>query len=71
MSINGKRDHFMLDDLLAVGESISIPKPLEIVNDVRNAMERWPEFAGEAGVNNNLILEIARNHRMNLGVTDN
>ena len=66
MSINGKRDHFVLEDLLTVGESISIPKPLEIVSEVRSAVERWPEFANEAGVRNKRILEIARYHRMNL-----
>jgi serine/threonine-protein kinase HipA len=67
MSINGKRDHFMLNDLLAVGESISIPKPFEIVNEVSSAVERWPEFASEAGVRKNRTSEIARYHRMNLG----
>jgi len=66
MSINGKRDHFMLDDLITVGKSISIPKPIEIVNQVRNAVARWPEFASEAGVRKKRILEIARYHRMNL-----
>lgn len=66
MSMNGKRDHFMLNDLLTVGESISVPKPLEIVNQVRDAVERWPEFASEAGVTKKRILEIARYHRMNL-----
>ncbi len=31
MSVNGKQDHFTTSDLLVVGESISIPKPLEII----------------------------------------
>lgn len=63
MSINGKRDNFTLVDLVTVGESISIPKPLEIVAQVRHAVERWPEFAGEAEVRRERILEIAGYHR--------
>jgi len=59
MSINGKRDHFVLEDLLTVGESISIPKPLEIIREVRGAVERWPKFARKAGVSDQRISEIA------------
>jgi serine/threonine-protein kinase HipA len=66
MSMNGKRDHFTQNDLLAVGESISSPKPLDIVNQIQSAVERWSEFAREAGVTKKRILEIARYHRMNL-----
>ncbi|MFC6632443.1 type II toxin-antitoxin system HipA family toxin [Microbulbifer taiwanensis] len=63
MSINGKRDHFELEDLLAVGRSISIKKPQEIVAEVAAAVARWPEFAGRAGVAESLVDEISRNHR--------
>ncbi len=31
MSINGKRDHFNLNDLIALGDSISISKPKELI----------------------------------------
>jgi len=64
MTINGKRDNFTAADLLAVGESISIPKPLEIVRQVVETVKRWPEFARQAGVSESRIAEIARHHRM-------
>jgi len=67
MSINGKRDHFELEDLVAVGESISIKKPRDIVAEVAAAVGRWPEFAQRAGVSAALIDEIAGHHRRLLG----
>ena len=66
MSIRGKRDHFTLDDLIAVGESISIPRPVEVINEVADAVSKWPEFARASGVASWLIAEIMRNHRIDL-----
>jgi len=64
MSIAGKRDHFTLDDLIAVGESISIPRPGDVIDEVADAVRKWPEFATASGVSNRLIAEIAHNHRL-------
>jgi len=66
MSINDKRDSFTVDDLIAVGESISIPKPYVLIKRVHDSIKRWSEFAAIAGVNETNILEIARNHRLYL-----
>jgi serine/threonine-protein kinase HipA len=66
MSVNGKRDHFLLSDLVAVGDSISIPKPLEIIDDIRDAVAGWPDFARQAGVSEKKIQHIARHHRLKL-----
>jgi len=66
MSINGKRDHFTLDDLMAVGESISLRGPGEIIDEVADAVRQWPEFARASGVDGNVIAEISRNHRLDL-----
>jgi serine/threonine-protein kinase HipA len=63
MSINGKRDHFTPDDLIGIGESISIPDPEKIINDVVQAVEKWPRFAAEAGVMGTYISEIGHHHR--------
>ena len=63
MSVNGKRDEFTLNDLIAVGESISLSKPLEIVEEV---VRDWPRYAEEAGVNKILIKDINQNLRINL-----
>ncbi len=66
MSINGKRDHFLLTDIINVAESISIPKPMGIIASVLDAVGRWPEFAAKVGIKENILSEIARYHRMDL-----
>ncbi|MGD8934152.1 MAG: type II toxin-antitoxin system HipA family toxin [Gammaproteobacteria bacterium] len=64
MSLNGKRDDFTMTDLLAVAESISLTRAYKIIDEVFAAVERWPEFAREAGVKPETIAEIANNHRL-------
>ncbi len=63
MSLNGKRDHFTLQVLIDVGESISISKPETVINEVITAVERWPEYAKTAGIKNEVINEIAKYQR--------
>ena len=52
MSVNGRRDGFVLDDLLAFAEycSIRTRQAKAIIREVEEAVERWPEFAAEAGL---------------------
>lgn len=64
MSLNGKRGHFIMADLVSVAESISIPKPVEIIKEVIDSVKRWPEFAKEAGVTAKHTSEIAQHHRL-------
>ena len=66
MTINGKRNHFSLSELVTVGDSISLPNSLEIVQEVIDIVARWPLFAGEAGVDPDRCAEIGRCHRLNL-----
>ncbi|MBI3771505.1 MAG: type II toxin-antitoxin system HipA family toxin [Gammaproteobacteria bacterium] len=66
MTLNGKRDHFTKEDLIAVGDSISLSKPDEVIHDVVSAVERWQEFAKTAGINDKTIKEISHNHRLML-----
>ncbi|UCB55463.1 MAG: type II toxin-antitoxin system HipA family toxin [Thiotrichales bacterium] len=66
MSLNGKRDHFSRSDLVAVGESISLTRTEQVINEVYAAVERWPEFARQAGVNDMAIQDIAANHRLDI-----
>ena len=63
MSLNGKRDHFTLADLVAVGESISLPKSTDIIRDVIDAVAQWPQFARQAGVKDEIQRQIAGYHR--------
>ncbi|WP_444939204.1 type II toxin-antitoxin system HipA family toxin [Microbulbifer sp. JMSA002] len=63
MSINGKRDHFTLDDLITIGESISIKRPMEIIDQVASAVANWEQFAEASGVSERWTIEIGQNHR--------
>ena len=64
MSINGKRDHFSLGDLIAVGESISLPRPRRVIEEVAGAVARWPEFAKAAKVKPAVAKQIQNSHRI-------
>jgi serine/threonine-protein kinase HipA len=63
LSLNGKRDGFTRQDLLDAGESISLTRPQEIIDAVNASVARWPEFAQQAGIDRQIVAEIARNHR--------
>lgn len=55
MSLNGKRDSFTSDDLLKTAQAIGVktPRAKAILNQTTRATKRWPEFATQAGLNNN------------------
>lgn len=66
MSLNGKRDGFSKADLIALGESISLTKPEEIINEVLTTVQQWPKYAKQAGVKNEIMLDIRKQQRINL-----
>ena len=65
MSLNGKRDGFVLDDLIAFAETTSIKptKAKSLVSNVRDVVSNWPQYAGEAGVDEETMRKIRRAHR--------
>lgn len=68
MSLNEKRDDFSLADFREVGRTASMKRGRaeEIVNQVRQAVESWPQFAAEAGVDEQRAAQIGRAHRLDL-----
>jgi serine/threonine-protein kinase HipA len=66
MSVNGKQDNFVLEDLLRVGRLINISKPREIISEVVDAVKKWPDFARKAGVSDDHIKQIGHYHRLGL-----
>jgi len=64
MSINGKRDHFTRADLLAVGESISVSQPGEILDEIVTVVSEWPAYAGQAGVDADRASQIGATLRL-------
>ncbi len=65
MSINGKRDNFVLDDFLELAKSSGIKTrvAMGVVNDVRTAVKNWSLFANHAGVTRQVTKSIQSTHR--------
>lgn len=66
MSLNGKRDNFILDDLLAVAGQIGEFKTeaKRIIEEVSDIVALWPTYAEEAAVPTSLADEIHGNLRL-------
>jgi len=65
MSINGKRDNFVLDDMLALAKSCGIKTRTakSIIDQVTNAIDQWPRFAEEAKITGDTVAKIEKTHR--------
>ncbi len=68
MSLNGKRDRFTLEDLEACAQSASMKRGVaaEIVEQVHDAVARWPVFAEQAGVTESDMERIRQAQRLDL-----
>ena len=66
MSVAGKRDHFTKEALISTGKAISLSRPEGILNDVISAVDKWSEYAKDAGVKKKVILDISKQHRTKL-----
>ena len=66
MALNGKRDDFTLEDFRAAAETASLKRGRAeaIVEEVRRAVSRWPEYSDEAGVSADWRDKIARTLRL-------
>jgi serine/threonine-protein kinase HipA len=67
LSINGKRDHFVRDDLLAVASHItnlSHQKANKIIDNIISIVKQWPEMAKAENLDPELINGIAVLHRL-------
>ncbi len=66
MSLNGKRDHFTLDDLLAVSSQIGEFKTdaKRVIEQVSDHVAMWPQYARDVGVPGSLTDEIQNNLRL-------
>lgn len=63
MSVNGKFDRILRSDLRAIADRFSIPRADDMIDHVLAAVERWPGFAGQAGVSDDEIDAIAAHHQ--------
>jgi hypothetical protein len=53
MTINGKRDHFTMDDFLESGKSALLKRgqAKNILDETREVVSRWRDYADQVGVN--------------------
>ena len=66
MTMNGKRDQFTIEDFKGCGRVSQLIRgePESIIEEIRTALLRWPEFAQEAKVDATWTKEIQNNFRL-------
>ena len=68
MSMNGKRDDFDMEDFKACARNSSMKRGRaeDIVEQVRDAVLKWEDFAIEAGVPDGIASAIAKAQRTDI-----
>ncbi len=51
MSVNGKFRGIACADMLVEADRFGVRRPMDLITDVRAALENWPEFSKQAGLN--------------------
>jgi serine/threonine-protein kinase HipA len=58
MSVNGKRENILLEDLLAVAKNINLKKPKPIIELCSEVLSNWRDYAVKSGIENVQIEQI-------------
>jgi serine/threonine-protein kinase HipA len=68
MSVNGKRDDFVVEDIFACAKAGGVQSRRigPLLQQVHDAVGRWAEFAQAAHVKSDWIDQIGRTHRLDL-----
>jgi serine/threonine-protein kinase HipA len=68
MSVNGKRDRFVREDVLILADVANIKRlrANKLIDQVVEVVRHWPEYAEQAGVGETAIKAIGRAHRLTL-----
>ncbi|MDP2886362.1 MAG: type II toxin-antitoxin system HipA family toxin [Ignavibacteria bacterium] len=66
MRINGKQDGFIRGDLLSIGAAYGIQSDKEIVEQVVETVSRWPAFAAEASISQEMQQAVGASHRLSV-----
>lgn len=62
MSVNGKFRNIDQSDLLALADRFIVPSPLDILEQVDNALKNWPIHAQQAGLGETITQQIGSHH---------
>ncbi len=68
MSVNGKRDRFVREDVLILADVANIKRlrANKLIDQVVEVVRHWPEYAEQAGIGETAIKAIGRAHRLTL-----
>ncbi len=68
MTLNGKRDAFTRADFVQCGRAASLARnrAVQILDDVREVVAEWPQFAARAGLAADVTVRIGRTLRLEL-----
>ncbi len=61
LSVNGKRDHFTIDDLLTFAKAMNIKKANHIISEIQTVVNHWETYANAVSVKPQLIDTIKNN----------
>jgi serine/threonine-protein kinase HipA len=64
MSVNGKFENITSQDMLKEAERFSVSRPKDLLGEVRAALENWPAFATQAGLNIDASNRVAADFRL-------
>ena len=64
LSVNNKRDNFQYSDMIAVAKNIGISSPGEIIDQVISVVSKWPDYARDAGVEKEHLVQVEKNLRL-------
>ncbi|PJJ10370.1 serine/threonine-protein kinase HipA [Flavobacterium sp. 1] len=60
MSVNGKRENILLEDLLAVAKNINLKKPKPIIDLCNQVLSDWSDYAVKSGIESAQIEQIGK-----------
>ena len=64
MSVNGKFKGFIENDLLAEADRFKIGTGMQVIQEVRQAIDAWPIYAKDAGLPQAQIENIGSQHQL-------
>jgi serine/threonine-protein kinase HipA len=64
MSINNKRDQITREDLLAVAQVSDLKHASKIIDEVKAAVQNWPQYANQAKLDKKRTEAIKKQHRI-------
>lgn len=62
MSVNGKYKNITAEDIITVADRFGVGEVKQLLNETREAIQQWPRFAKEAGLDKNEIERIKKMH---------